>query len=107
MAEIVNFNAQLAPLEHVEKIVRQEQEHGQTARLASLMEAPSRLSKDNEQVRETTPQQRRKVDERHGEGGGAFYPGMQKKPGGKKREEPGDAEPSFEAESGSIVNLKV
>ena len=53
MSSIVNFNAQIAPMEHVEKIVRQEQEHSQVKQEALMQNAATLLSKDNEQVQKT------------------------------------------------------
>lgn len=66
MSGIINFNAQIAPMEHVEKVVRQEQEHSQVKQEALMQSAAERLSKDNEQVQKTAESRKdRKVGRKH------------------------------------------
>ncbi|MCL1916337.1 MAG: hypothetical protein FWG17_06515 [Desulfovibrionaceae bacterium] len=112
MAEIVNFNAQLAPLEHVEKIARKEQEHGSDSRLALLRNIPQDLHRASEQVQEPSKTEGRRVEERpdEGEGRGGAPPDRR---ASKDKAAPGedygqeDASPAPEGWSGIILNLKV
>ncbi|MDR2503206.1 MAG: hypothetical protein LBD82_02300 [Deltaproteobacteria bacterium] len=110
MAEIVNFNAQIAHMEHVEKVVRQEQEHAQTSRQALLRQAPRLLSKDKEQVREALPGQGgRRVEDEDRSGGEKRHPGSRHERGPRRGGEPEEKSGDFPADvwSGNIVNLKV
>lgn len=113
MSGIINFNAQVAPMEHVEKVVRQEQEHGQVKQEALMQSASQRLSRDNEQVQKTQAATKgRRVDRRSEEDENA-----RKKGGGEARKDralAGQADDESLAESaqtdvwsGNIVNLKV
>ena len=110
MAEIVNFNAQIAPMEHVEKVVRQEQEHAQTSGQALLRQAQRLLSKDKEQVRETlSGRGGRKVEDEDRSGGEKRHPGSRPEHGPRKGGEPEEklGESSADIWSGNIVNLKI
>jgi hypothetical protein len=113
MSGMINFNAQLAPMEHIEKVVRQEQEHGQVQQEALMRSAARRLSRDNEQVQETDASKKgRRVDKRGPEDedarkkGGAFA----QRDGGLDGQ--ADDEVLFESAqtgrwSGNIINVKV
>ena len=112
MSGIVNFNAQVAPMEHVEKVVRQEQEHGQIKQEALMHSAAQTLGRDNEQVQKTAATKKdRRVERRTSSnkngGQGADF-------SGKDRGAEGQADDESLAESaqtgiwsGNIVNLKV
>lgn len=113
MSGIVNFNAQIASLEHVEKVVRQEQEHGLIKGEALLQSATRLLSRDNEAVQKTEASpngrkvERRKADD---EGGRKKGSGFAKKDGGPDGQ--ADDEALLESAqtgvwSGNIVNIKV
>lgn len=113
MSGIINFNAQIAPMEHVEKLVRQEQEHGQTKQAALMQKASQGLSRDNEQVQKTEKTRKdRRVERRNEEDEDARKKGatFAKKDRGAE----GQADDESLAESaktdvwsGNIVNLKV
>ena len=109
MSSIINFNAQLAPLEHVEKVARREQEHADTSQQALLREAPRLLSKDNEQVRrlpESLGQKvERRLDGRGREAGGGRGEQQERQPAEEKEESGGDF--SGSVWTGNILNLKV
>ncbi|MCL1889389.1 MAG: hypothetical protein FWF99_02650 [Desulfovibrionaceae bacterium] len=112
MAEIVNFNAQLAPLEHVEKIARKEQEHASDSRLTLLRNLPQDLHRASEQVREPSKVEGRRVEERQdeGDGGGGASPDRRSSKDRSAPEEnygQEDASPAPEGWSGIILNLKV
>lgn len=109
MSGIVNFNAQVAPLEHVEKIVRQEQEHGAIKQQALMQKAAERLSKDNEQVQKSAKSRKdRKVGKRNHDDENA-----RNRWAGNADDAPEAEDESLEAGacsgiwSGNIVNLKV
>lgn len=117
MSGIVNFNAQIASLEHVEKVVRQEQEHALVKGEALMQSATRLLSRDNEAVQKTEGSPNgRKVERRRAddEGGRKKGSGFAKKDGGP------DGQPDVQADdeallesaqtgvwSGNIVNIKV
>lgn len=68
MSGIINFNAQIAPMEHVEKLVRKEQEHGQVKQDALMQKAGEHLSQEGQLVQKTSESKKgRRVDRRkHG-----------------------------------------
>ena len=119
MSGIVNFNAQVAPMEHVEKVVRQEQEHGQIKQQAMLQRAGQSLSEDSKEVQRTSDsgkgdRVKRRTSGDGAEGGAAFYSGefakKQNADSGLAEQESAaqdNAEASGAVWSGNIVNIKV
>lgn len=112
MSNMVNFNAQVAPMEHVEKMVRHEQEHDQIRQETLMQSASQLLSRDNEAVQKTAAAkkgrrvQRRNEDDDNGRKGSGFA--------GKDRGRGGQTDGESLADgsqagvwSGNIVNLKV
>lgn len=111
MSGLINFNAQVAPMEHVEKVVRQEQQYSQVKLQSGMQEAGRMLSKDNEQVQETAESQKgQRVERRkHGKEQNAS---PERQPANKKSEpdsgqEQDIPEISPDVWSGNILNLKV
>lgn len=113
MSGMINFNAQIAPMEHVEKVVRQEQEHGLVKQEALLQSAAQRLSRDNEQVQKTVKSRKdRRVESRTDEDEEARKKGRNfagKKPGQDSGPDGEDLAEQAKTGvwSGNIVNLKV
>lgn len=113
MSGIINFNAQIAPLEHVEKLVRQEQEHGQTKQAAVMQNAAESLHQDNKQVQESAKSANsRKVKARGEKEAPEQQSGNDSEQQGESQSgqaEPKDSGASAPADlwSGNIVNLKV
>jgi hypothetical protein len=110
MAEIVNFNAQIAPLEHVEKVVRQEQEHGSIAGQELLRNAARLLGRDNEQVRKIGQGEGQRVERRQdqeGRGGSAAFSANPERGSQEENPEEASSPSSSNVWSGNIVNLKV
>ncbi|MDR2050427.1 MAG: hypothetical protein LBQ63_01460 [Deltaproteobacteria bacterium] len=110
MAEIVNFNAQIAPLEHVEKVARREQEHGHVAGQGLLRDAARLLGRDNEQVQKTGQGEGQRVERRRDEedrGGSGAFSGHQEQAEGEENPEDAASPSSSNIWSGNIVNLKV
>lgn len=113
MSGIVNFNAQLAPMEHVEKVARQEQDHGKVKQEALMQSAAQSLSRDNEQVQKTEASNKgRRVNRRTAEDENARKRGQAF--AGRDRGLAGQADDEALAESaqtgiwsGNIINVKV
>ncbi len=113
MSDMINFNAQIAPMEHVEKVVRHGQEHSQVTQQALLQKASQTLSKDNEQVQRGAAGKHGKKVERHkgdDHDDASAYRSPKKRAGKNPQEEQPDGEiPDFSPDvwSGNIVNVKV
>lgn len=113
MSGIINFNAQLAPMEHVEKVVRQEQDHGKVKQEALMQSAAEHLSRDNEQIKKTEATKKgRRVDRRNADDENARkrHPDFAQRDGGFD----GQADDAALTESaqtgvwsGNIINVKV
>lgn len=113
MSGIINFNAQIAPMEHVEKVVRAEQEHSQVKQEALLQKASEHLSKDDRQVQKGADSKKgRRVDQRsqneeESRRNGAAFAGKDRGAEGQASDEALTESAQTDIWSGNIVNLKV
>lgn len=109
MSGLINFNAQIAPMEHVEKVVRQEQQYSQVKLQAVVQQAGKIFSKDNEQVQETAESQKgqRVTRRKHGKEQQAAPEHRQAKTKTEPEQEQGIPDMAPDVWSGNILNLKV
>lgn len=113
MSGIINFNAQLAPMEHVEKVVRQEQDHGKTKQEALMQRAAEGLSRDNEQVQKAEATKkgrrvdRRNADDENARKKGSSFAGRDKGLDGQADDAALTESSQTGVWSGNIINVKV